>query len=95
MQDHQWRYEPEADILICDTCHAATSDPVAYFDTCIDDSEPPVEGCPVCGSPIDYCPGHGEISDPTGHAILNDHDHGNHRRCDPYGCDYADQTSLI
>lgn len=37
--------------------------------------------CPVCGDPIDYCQGHGELGDPHGHAILTDHDNGNHDRC--------------
>ena len=32
---------------------------VDYVDTCI-----------VCGDPIDYCQGHGEIGDPEGFAIL-------------------------
>lgn len=43
--------------------------------------------CPACGNPIDYCPGHGEIGDPEGFRILNQHDADDHRDCDPYGCD--------
>lgn len=30
-----------------------------------------IEPCPVCGEPIDYCQGHGEIGDPEGRAILD------------------------
>lgn len=43
--------------------------------------------CPACGSPIDYCQGHGEIGDPGGFAILQAHDSGDHSDCDPEGCD--------
>jgi hypothetical protein len=35
-----------------------------------EDDEQPFETCPVCGEPIDYCLGHGEIGDPEGHARL-------------------------
>jgi len=45
--------------------------------------------CPACGSPIDYCQGHGEIGDPAGRAILRDHDHGYHSHCHPDGCDLS------
>lgn len=45
--------------------------------------------CPACGSPIDYCQGHGEIGDPINHAILTAHDKGDHYMCDPRGCDDA------
>ncbi|HEY6057206.1 MAG TPA: hypothetical protein VIV06_04200 [Candidatus Limnocylindrales bacterium] len=48
-----------------------------------------VSRCPACGDPIDYCQGHGEIGDPTGAAILADHDAGQHWRCHPAGCDEA------
>lgn len=41
-------------------------------------------GCPACGEPIDYCPGHGEIGDPAGQAILSAHDKGEHGECSPY-----------
>lgn len=37
--------------------------------------------CPACGSPIDYCQGHGEIGDPVGRAILDAHDDGDHAGC--------------
>lgn len=37
--------------------------------------------CPACGSPTDYCQGHGEIGDPTGFAILQAHDGGDHAGC--------------
>ena len=43
--------------------------------------------CPACGDPIDYCRGHGEIGDPKGFAILEDHDAGEHSGCNPNGCD--------
>lgn len=40
--------------------------------------------CPACGSPIDYCPGHGAIGDPVGHAILVLHDDDDeHSMCHP------------
>lgn len=37
--------------------------------------------CPVCGSPIDYCLGHGDIGDPRGADIANSHDDDDHSRC--------------
>jgi hypothetical protein len=48
-----------------------------------------VAACPACGSPIDYCQGHGEIGDPAGAAILAAHDDGDHTDCHPDGCDDA------
>lgn len=39
--------------------------------------------CPACGNPIDYCQGHGEIGDPAGNRILNDHDNDTHNGCHP------------
>lgn len=45
--------------------------------------------CPACGEFIDYCPGHGEIGDPAGRAILDAHDDGDHAQCHPRGCDDA------
>ena len=48
-----------------------------------------VSCCPACGDPIDYCQGHGEIGDPTGHAILEDHDRGDHQHCHLSGCEEA------
>lgn len=47
-------------------------------------------GCPACGLPGDYCQGHGEIGDPAGAKILDDHDNGEHRKCNAAGCDIAD-----
>ncbi len=47
------------------------------------------ERCPHCGDPIDYCPGHGMISDPLGRQVLVDHEQGEHGRCHPMGCRYA------
>lgn len=38
--------------------------------------------CPACGDVIEYCPGHGEMGDPLGYAILQDHDAGRHDGCD-------------
>lgn len=40
--------------------------------------------CPACGSPIDYCIGHGEIGDPRGNRILENHDYGDHTNCHPH-----------
>jgi hypothetical protein len=40
-----------------------------------------LDGCPACGSIIDYCQGHGEIGDPDGFAILALHDSGDHSEC--------------
>lgn len=48
-----------------------------------------VSACPACGSPIDYCQGHGEIGDPAGFAILEAHDNDDHSECHPDGCDDA------
>lgn len=45
--------------------------------------------CPACGSPIDYCQGHGKTGDPAGAAILAQHDDGWHFECHPAGCDRA------
>jgi hypothetical protein len=39
--------------------------------------------CPVCGSPIDYCQGHGKIGDPNGALILRLHDRDDHSHCHP------------
>ena len=39
------------------------------------------DGCPVCGERPDTCLGHGEIGDPTGAEILEDHDDDIHDRC--------------
>lgn len=41
----------------------------------------PIEVCPVCGDTMDHCSGHGEIGDPVGHAVLNEHDNGIHGWC--------------
>lgn len=30
---------------------------------------------------MDYCQGHGEIGDPWGAKILQDHDNGDHSQC--------------
>jgi len=46
-----------------------------------------VSRCPACGDPIDYCQGHGEIGDPDGYWILEQHDQGQHQYCDKTGCD--------
>lgn len=51
----------------------------------IDDSFPaaPEDCCPACGDAPDYCQGHGEIGDPLGYAILQQHEEGNHKACHP------------
>ena len=49
--------------------------------------------CPACGEPIDCCQGHGPMGDPVGAAILERHDAGDHRECDPAGCDDAPMES--
>lgn len=54
-----------------------------------EDEDEHVETCPACGAPIDYCQGHGEMGDPNGAAILAAHDNGNHKTCNPAGCDDA------
>ena len=46
--------------------------------------------CPVCGEPIDYCQGHGEIGDPVGFLGATAHDFDDHRRCDPRACPNAE-----
>lgn len=46
--------------------------------------------CPACGNAIDHCPGHGDIGDPTGAAIVRGHDTDeDHSQCHPEGCTYA------
>jgi hypothetical protein len=54
-----------------------------------------VASCPACGSPIDYCQGHGEIGDPAGRAILDRHDDGDHSLCHPAGCDDAPLSGIV
>jgi hypothetical protein len=44
--------------------------------------------CPACGEPIDYCQGHGELGDPEGHAVLQQHDDDDHVDCHPIGCEF-------
>jgi hypothetical protein len=40
--------------------------------------------CCVCGDPMDYCQGHGQIGDPAGWAIENKHlEDDNHTDCHP------------
>jgi len=55
----------------------------------IDEAAEFVSRCPVCADPIDYCQGHGEIGDPDGFWILQEHDKGEHQYCDKQGCDDA------
>jgi hypothetical protein len=50
--------------------------------------------CPACGSPIDYCQGHGPIGDPHGAFILASHDLGEHEYCHPAGCEEAREIRL-
>lgn len=40
--------------------------------------------CPVCGDPVDYCQGHGEIGDPVGFEFMQLHDEGLHALCHPF-----------
>lgn len=54
-----------------------------------------VSACPACGSPIDYCQGHGEIGDPAGWAVLHMHDNDEHAHCHPAGCDIAADDELL
>jgi hypothetical protein len=39
--------------------------------------------CPACGEVIDYCQGHGDLGDPTGHRILLAHTDDDHAQCHP------------
>lgn len=48
------------------------------------------EGCPACGNPIDYCPGHGSLGDPEGYIIIGLHEDGIHSRCNAGGCEEAE-----
>lgn len=50
--------------------------------------------CPACGEFISYCQGHGEIGDPYGHQILEQHDEDNHSMCHPAGCDAAAENQF-
>jgi len=46
--------------------------------------------CPACGEFASYCQGHGEIGDPFGAAILEDHDYRDlHTNCHPLACEEA------
>jgi hypothetical protein len=47
------------------------------------------ECCVACGEPIGYCMGHGEIGDPIGLQILEQHAEGDHSSCNPRGCEEA------
>jgi hypothetical protein len=54
---------------------------------CRRDDYPPYEGqCPACGEYISYCQGHGEIGDPHGYQILEQHDNDDHSMCHPIVC---------
>lgn len=70
--------------MTCPGCGADTRMPCAP--DCPIDGEI-VSRCPACGSPMDYCQGHGEIGDPAGWAVLEAHDEGDHTQCHPEGCD--------
>ena len=48
-----------------------------------EDETPDWLRCPACNEPVDYCQGHGEIGDPDGFAVLEAHDHDDHRSCHP------------
>lgn len=63
--------------------HTYDPEPDAYWEAVTDYWE---GMCPACGSPADYCQGHGEIGDPAGFAILEAHDADDHDGCHPDGC---------
>jgi len=48
--------------------------------------------CPACGDVDDFCQGHGELGDPVGRQILDQHDEGDHTSCNPIGCEEASQA---
>ena len=55
-----------------------------------------MENCPACGSPHDYCLGHGPIGDPRGRAILELHDNDTHTLCHTNaGCKPVDRTAEL
>ena len=57
-----------------------SADQEATFGWDLEDYSEPV--CPACGDYIDYCQGHGRISDPLGYHIVSDHhDFDKHDRC--------------
>ena len=57
-----------------------SADQEATFGWDLEDYSEPV--CPACGDHIDYCQGHGRISDPLGYHIVSDHhDFDKHDRC--------------
>lgn len=56
----------------------------------VDDPAEDEARCPACGWPISYCQGHGEIGDPSGFAVLQCHDRGDHASCHPDGCEFLD-----
>jgi hypothetical protein len=51
--------------------------------------------CPVCGEPISYCQGHGEIGDPDGFWIMSQHNQGQHLYCDPVGCAFRASGEIV
>ena len=54
----------------------------------------PVPYCPACGDPIDYCQGHGELTDPWGRRIVDRHYEDDlHDECNPYGCEVAAEAA--
>lgn len=44
-------------------------------------SDDDIDTCPACAEPIDYCHGHGAISDPRGFAVVLAHHNGDHTGC--------------
>lgn len=72
--------DDDPDGIVCGTCGETVTEPWAT------DGAP----CPACGNPASFCPGHGDIGDPDGRAILDAHDDGDHSRCyDGPGADPA------
>lgn len=75
-----WTDEHNGECSVCADCDDEADEEMAEL----------ISYCPACGSPIDYCQGHGEMGDPAGFAILEAHDNGQHADCHPGGCDEAD-----
>jgi hypothetical protein len=80
---HVWQTGRMTGAVTCSRCGLLPLDADDTYSEC-----DPGERCPACGSPIDYCQGHGETGDAYGAAILADHDDGRHDRChSSAGCD--------
>lgn len=81
---------PSEEDVICHECYTVHD----ALEECDEDGlAEHTQRCPVCADPIDYCQGHGVIGDPAGNTILENHDRGDHRGCNPDGCDEAGATA--